>query len=235
MPSRPRIQRRSHHRLGHPAAAQAAQQGLELAPSMGETVSTSWPGIRFTVRGASWRAESATATMRQRGVLRVARWVRHASASGWWGRPRTRKASRPAARMATPAPGAVRAARRWPGRPAATDQRLPGAGHHFGAQAQSGAGPTLAGRPGRSLRVERDKGFDQLQQRGGRSRRRRRASARFPSRWRHGGRGWPRRRSRISSRRPSCSSSWPAAVNLAWRERRSNSSTSSASSSWRTL
>ncbi len=38
-----------------------------------------------------------------------------------------------------------------------------------------------------------------------------------------------------SRRRPSCSSSWPAAVSWAWRELRSKSSTSSASSSWRTL
>ena len=38
-----------------------------------------------------------------------------------------------------------------------------------------------------------------------------------------------------SRRRPSCSSSSPAAVGWAWRELRSNSSTSSASSNWRTL
>ena len=38
-----------------------------------------------------------------------------------------------------------------------------------------------------------------------------------------------------SRRRPSPSSSSPAAVKRAWRDRRSNSSTSSASSSWRTL
>jgi hypothetical protein len=38
----------------------------------------------------------------------------------------------------------------------------------------------------------------------------------------------------ISRRRPSTSSSWPAAVSTAWRALRSNSSTSSCSSSWRT-
>jgi hypothetical protein len=38
-----------------------------------------------------------------------------------------------------------------------------------------------------------------------------------------------------SRRRPSTSSSVPAAVSCAWRELRSKSSTSSASSSWRTL
>ena len=141
---------------------------------MSLTVSTSWPGSRLTVSGARRCAESATATARWR-ISSASLSGSVAAASGWCGATAKTKGSVPSSLHRTPARqlAADADADREVG--LAGDERLPGAGHHLGAQAQARRrrrGAPAAGRRGvdasrasRAVRRERVERLAQLEHR----------------------------------------------------------------------
>jgi hypothetical protein len=202
-----------------------------LARMLG-TVSTSCPGSRFTVtrRQALRRIGHG-----HRAVVHQLRRSagRCPAASGWCGATRRRRPSRPAAAARCRRRVGVRRRNADGQVGLAADQRLPGAGQHLAAQAQARGRVPCPG----SLAV------------GPRAARRR---PRTSSKHRRGedvvhaivsslSQPWPRAHAvghgvhLLQQAAALVQQFLPAAVSWAWRELRSNSSTSSASSSWRTL
>ena len=227
--ARPAARRRcaAHHRFGQVAAAQAAQRRASILAGTLATVNTSLTRrVRLTVIG---RSAAPSRRQRPRGGARSRRRSRAPprGPAGGAAPRRRRTPSRRAAgcrcRPAAPCRRGIRSPDR-PGQPVSAS--------HVPARTSVRRRSRVAGPAGGSSAVERPHSSNTVVREITPSTATVTPSP-IPTR---------RRLTRLatasicaSRRRPSPSSSAPAAVRRAWRELRSNSSTSSASSSWRTL